>query len=1134
MVKYKNFGSGGQSVGSFSFSSQASQHSTKTTRTAKSNKSHRRNERSPSITRRESEEDDCRDEDGSRFDPRILPNDSTEEEDIKEGEAESLYDMVSYNGITDEHSTSVCASYSYSAGETDSSAGYSDSQQQTHDSRRSKLSYMGYVPMSPNTAAAMAAKEMRDHSNTHRHRNSNSNNDTNKNDSAHEATTTTGSTFPSIQVDDTSTSRRRTRDYDDESQPEQEHRQSASIATDNVSSHGVADNITEYITVGQQRILDEQKKSKKQYGQGHKDSATEISSSVADQNSRVEDGTLGTSVASSVKPNSCTGHPAMKVANQGRLSQQHKHSYHINTNQPFQPLSPVAASPPQTPARVGAGSSTPGHGDAWPESMSILSPLTAGVSAYGMVPPALNHPPAMKQQHWNPPNPGFHQQQLGYHQQQPAQYPYGPGGYSQQYPSNQQQQQQQSSKSSFFPRNPVLAQQLQAFHQYHSDQQPPPMTPPSTSRRPQQPQKSHPTKTPIVRQNVETKISKSNGGVSSNESNEKTISSTDEDQPVLICGTEGPRLMDNVKFVTPTPRRSGGSNNGSSSLSSHSMAYGASYSGGALGAGCGQHPAGVKCQSYLAEVINTCGAIVSHGYHVDNRKSSSKQKRAKFGKVAAKSIAGLTPNEQKREEEGGNGISGIGSFDAFAENAKKILHAGNNMMSTLPKDFQNLTQSAAYHNVFAPFQKYAPMTSPRRSEKTNVVSRTAVSDDPHEVEEVKEKKAPLSPISAQRDHFRKLRRMRNRDADAAIQKSREGNLAVSPKRTDKEKKEPEESSENLNRKYARNLHARIHGNKIQIAIRTENAREPEETGKDFAENKDDGSHCSWGTPLSQEESEDNRESSAKSDPLPESESQTNSLGDVQDEKVALDVVTSTSSGMSESLVGSDVGEEEQQLDSMMNSSLSDEEHQEHAEGDGHLLLDSFDHEFAHTQLDVIEEESEDEDTTVHPASIKNLNSKDFSVDAPMDEQATHISQSDSMFDELAGIKTGGFRTSIKSMIGIIRILFVAMLVFQCGTVICMREHIMDQIRNIEGGPEVLAKTGEFMSHLKASGVSLVTTAKDIINLHQIESRTMVLMDTASEFLSGFKLHQGPAEKDEMQLFHQLIDDAFGDDDALQI
>ena len=1127
MVKYKNFGTSGQSVGSFSFSSQASQLSTKTTKSNKSKSRHHRNERSPSITRRGSEEDDCRDEDGSRFDPRIVLRDSSEEEDIKDDE--SLYDMISYNGITDEHSTSVCASYSYSAGETVSSDGYSDPQQPTPNSRRNKLSYMGYVPMSPNTAAAMAMKEMREHSETHRHRNGsrNGSHDDANNNSGHtagEGTSTTGSTFPSIKVDDTSTTRRRERNYDDESLADEDLRQSAS----DCSSQCVADNVMEYVTVGQQKCLEEQKKVEHQ--NQNRDSTTVTSSSAADQYIRVEDATIATSVESSVMPNSCTGHPAMKMTNQGRFMSS-KHEFH--------PLSPVIASPtsqhpPQTPAKATTGVSTSGQ-DAWAD-VSILSPLTAGVSANGMVPPSLNHPPTMMQQQWKP-NPDL-QQQFGHHQPQPMHYPYGAIGNTQQYPLNQQhpqqlqhpmQQSQKAFQSGFFPRNPVLASQLQAFHQYHNQQnqqeQPSSFSPP-TNDSPQETQGNHPTETAPAEtaptfQKVEPTIQKNEGGVSSQES--KGEDSSSDHQPFLICGPEGPRLMDNVKFVTPTPNRSSGSKHGSS----HSRAYGSSYSGSSIGMGCAQNPAGMKCQSYVASLINTCGAIVNHGYHIDNSKSSSKEKRAKFGKVADKSIAGLTPSEHGREEEGGNGIGGIGNIgsglnDAFAENAKKILHAGNNMMSTLPKDFQNLTQSAAYHNVFDTFQKYASVKSPVQSED-NIGIRSALSDDPDEVEVAKEPRAAsLSPISAQREHFKKLRRMRRGPNSPTQASTSEGN-PVSP----------------ISTRYSRNLHTLIHQQKLEKTTGAEETRVPEDPeesrGKDPVGSKDDDSHCSWATPMSREESEEERCEAVKPDPLPGSESPTGSLEEILGEKATQEVVTSTSSGMSESLVGSDVDDEEPHLDSMMTPSLSDDERQEAAEGEEQMLLNSFDHnEFLRTQLDVIEEEgSEDDETTVNP-------------DSPMDEQVVDTTPSDALWTNGMGDEKRGFRTSIKSMIGIVRLLFVGMLFFQCGTIICMWDQIADQIRTVEGGPEVLASAEGFVSNLRSSGESLVTTAKDIINVDQIdismgdlfsdiESRTTEMMGTASKFLAGLRLQQEMerTEDDELLLFHQLVDDAFEDDDILQ-
>jgi len=1155
MVKYKNFGASSsqhQTMGSYSFSSQNSeQHPTTDSRKDKSkSKSNRKNERSTSKSRHETrhEEDDCRDEDGSHFDPRILSNNSIEEEDIKERESECLYDMISYNGVNDEHSTSVCDSFSYSAG--DSSAGFSDPL--TPNSRRSKLSYMGYVPVSPNTAAALELMERREHSNTHRTRNSNGDaiNDT-VNNSGHttgETTTATGLTFPSLKVDDTSTSRRRPREFDDDSKPEQPEPSS------------VKKTITEHITVGQQRYMEAQQQEQS----SNKNAGTVKSSSVADHTltSRVEDATIATSVASSVMINSCTGHPAMTTKNQRHLYQQQQDDqYRKSTKQEFHPLSPIIASPnppqqQQTPARAGAGGQ-----EAWNE----LSPLTVGVSACGMVPPSLNHPPAMMQSHRNPNLGQYQQQHHGYQhpnddqQSQPVQnnanpklphmYPYCANGNP---PHQPQQQQPQGFQSGFSPRNPVLARQLQAFHQYHNQEQnqkqqqpseqPSPTSPMPVSRAPEvpqlkhpqgsHPQGSHPAEAQRAHHSFEPVGSKFNGGMTSSQQSSTDNSSSDH-PPFSICGPEGPRLMDNVnvKFVTPARK---GKNGGSRSLSSHN-------SGALGGVACVQYPAGQKCQTMLTGFLNTCGAIVSNGYHTDNIKSSSKEKRAKFGKVADKSIARLiqTSDHDKGGEEGRKedpnyyDLSEIGSGlnDAFTANAKMIIHAGN--------------------NIFDTFQKYAPVTSPRHSDASAGFGlRVALSDDQDnfEADATKEQATPLSP-SAQREHFKKIRRRRNRGSEYAS----EPNPALSPKSTGSKEKESGKSLKSFKGRYSRNLHTKLHYEKLEKGG-VDDKREPEESKDPVGSKDEDESHDSWATPNSREESnDDNCVSVSKQDPPSvEPRSQGDKPTSADTEEV---VVSSTSSGMSESLVGSDVEEEEDPQLDILNSALSEDERQQEELTDGeeeeHLLLDSYDHnEFPYTPLDVIEEGSEDDDTITNAASIRTSRSKDFSIatDAPMDGQVVDTTLSDDVSIEgYSDDKHVRGRTS--NAIGFIRIVFFLMLFLHCGTIVCLWDQSADQIRTMEGGPAALSAAKDVVTNLKASGVSLVTSAKGIFNvdaidisvgeiLSEIESRTTVLMGTANQYLAelaaGNALKKQEAENDKMQLlFHQLVDDALlSDDDFL--
>lgn len=1219
MVRYKNFGSVGsqhQTIGSFSFSSQNSQQSSKTTQTRKStksksrskskSKSKTRDERSPSITRRESEEDyeeECREEIASRFDPRILVT-SSEEEDIKEGEEESLYDMISYNGITDENSMSACASYSYSAGETDSSAGYSDQQQKqqakSSSPRRAKLSYMGYVPVSPNTAAAMAMIEKREDNNqTHRHRNGNSDS-ANNNNSGHttgETTTTTGSTFPPIKMDDTSTSRRRRKDYENYSQSDEEHpRQQYDIGANAGKKHQGqrdsrsvfsgpsvltdernADGLREYVSAGQQRELQKQEKEKKLI----KDSTTVASSSAADRSH------ADTSTESSVWPNSCTGHPAMAKMNKGnQYRQQSKDRYGA---QDFKPLSPVVASP----LPEGQNQSPP-RPEAYTDNASLgLSPLTAGFSQYGMIPPSLNHAPAMMQPHWNPSNAHFQH----YPNHMPQMHPYGPGGNVQQYQPNpqqypHQQPQQQPFQSGFVPRNPMLARQLQAFHQYHNQQEkekqqtspsiPAPTPPTAVVPRPED---SHSFK-PVVGEEK---------GVSSPSLRSKAENTNASDaEPFLICGPDGPRLNDSVKFVIPTPTRrrvTDSPNDSNGSLSSHSRIYAGSYrsGGGELAEACAQYPGGTKCQSMFANLLNTCGAIVTHGYHTDNTKASSKEKRSRFSKVAEESIAAFAPVAEhnsgdgegpKEEKSNGHTLMGSGSF---ALNAKKIFNAGNNMMGSLPKDFHNLTQSAAVHNVFDTFQKYNP-TSPVQSEVQSEDGggiRAALSDDPDEVEAAKEPtKTSMSVVNVQRQHFKQMRRRRLRSGDSPGRKDNSEPTSpksvaspTSPKSVASPPTSPTSlaskirGSEGFKARYSRNIHTKAFTKKTGLTGGSDDAREPEEiTGVQQSENtnqdpdgaKDEESECSWATPNSREEHNKDLSVSVEKDPPSKigSSKKNSTDAEVMGDQITGDVVLSTSSGMSDSMIGSDVGDEEpQQLDNMLNSHYEDErqefvEAEELDVSDGQrILIESYDNDFRHTPLHVIEEESEDEDTT------KSVYSKpEDGTETLPDELVVEHSPSDEMSTH-GDRNIASKRRSMLSVIGIVRMLFLAMMVLQCGTIVALWDQIADRIRAVEGGSEALTAAEDVVSNLRASGGSLVTKARGIINVDQIdisvedifseiESRTTALMGTANHFVTEMmesdffqKLKAGTKDLEdehaqEEQLFRKLVDDAFMSDDAV--
>lgn len=666
-----------------------------------------------------------------------------------------------------------------------------------------------------------------------------------------------------------------------------------------------------------------------------------------------------------------------------------------------------------------------------------------------------------------------------------------------------------------------------------------------------------------------------NGETMSSHHSKGDISNESYSEPFLMCGPDGPRLVENVKFITPKPRRYVSASNGTS-LSSHSRIYGSSNNGDALSIACAQHPAGMKCQSLLANFINGCGAIVNHGYHVDNTKASSKEKREKFGAVADQSIAAFAQgSRQTSEEEGGK--DDVMSVTRIAANAKKILHAGNNIMSSLPKDFQNLTTSAAYHNVFDTFQKYAPTPSSVQSEDVGGI-RAALSDDPDEVEAAKEpKKTPVSPIIAQRQHFKELRRRRNRTPTQMSSPTRK----TTGQAPDPDALSPASSQGSFKDRYSRNIHTKLFTKKVENATGVVDKREPEEdhkgrdpTGFSGPTSSKDEDEDSWATPLSQEDkqNEENAASVEKDPPaIPESTQPkenmnaelefpaekspgANSPEEILVESVTEEVVLSTSSGMSDSLVGSDVGDDEpQQLDSLINSHSEDDRAEfvegEEDEGDDneHLILDSYDHsDFPHTPLDVIEEETED-DTTV-----KSGYSKQRSIDGSMDENQVLPSPSDEMsIDEIMDVK-GRYMFSV---IGILRVLFVSMVILQCGTIVALWDEIADQIRAVEGGSDALNAAEEVVTNLKSSGVSLISAAHGVINVEkidqsvgdiysEIELRTTALIGKANQYVAKLaasdliqgllQVEQGNIDEatQEEQLFRKLVDQAFESDDEM--
>lgn len=669
----------------------------------------------------------------------------------------------------------------------------------------------------------------------------------------------------------------------------------------------------------------------------------------------------------------------------------------------------------------------------------------------------------------------------------------------------------------------------------------------------------------------------------------KGESSGSDHQPFLICGPDGPRLK-NVTFVSPTSNKRAGDGQGSSygGVSSSSQSK---VSVGPTVLGCVRNPAGEKCQSLLANFLTTCGAIVTHGYHIDS-KSSSKEKRSAFGKMADESIAEFAPQENENNdavEAMAANDDGDGLNDSFAANAKKIFNAGNNMINTLPKDFQNLTQSAAYHNVFDTFQKYyEPGDEPAEHKKGKPVLsddainfRETLKNDPDEIEaskeeqnkqqqQVKSKEAtnevqskqetPKSPILVQRELFKKLRRRRNRSSQSPIRRSNsEPQCTLSPisqkSKSDKESS-LENSFENFKERYSRNLHTKVFSEKAGTDDDMGEPKDPKkqnEDGKDVGTTREEvskdanessnNSMYSWATPKSREEDDEQEKYPAPVEPSHTLEKRSSTVALIENgnleesnEKLSEEVVPSTSSGMSDSLVGSDVDDEER-LDCLvnsLNSSLSEDERDDSnggfADGEEHLLLDSYDHsEFPYTPLDVIEEGSteENEDDTLNPASIKKNISKEVSVSSKNDERigsrleakTTSTTRDHKIFNEEEGSSSqdqdGNVRSSnsIFSLIGIIRIVFVSALLFQCGTMIDLWEQIADQVRTIDGGPEIITAAEHVVSDLKASGFSLVTTAQGMVDtdsigdiFNDIESQTTLWIAIATQFMNNLDLN----------------------------
>jgi len=1445
--------------------------------------------------------------DQESIDLRVLSTESN----YREGEAESLYDMTSYNNRDHSTTTSVCydgaSSYGYGdsvgdCSEEDSSSGTalsstnggggggpgggggtgggnstlspnshnttgSSTRGVSPNTRRSKkLSYMGYVPVSPTTAALMMQTDegmimmnnIRNRNNNHHNININNDgggghgpfkkisiNDTlkravnngdntitsnaaaaadknsNNSNSGHTtgaatfATGATGTSFPSIKIDDTSTSRRQQRVFADDAGEEEERvvgeqvprresqqRESQQIesqqiesqqrqlplCTSNTTTTSIGDtcdgddfssidgaaaanaNIAEYISPGQQRLLEEEETERVQYqpalllslreqhaaiaeigrqlhhhhehqhdddnndngeeeeeleeeetaGTGFDDdNGCEVGTTTSSHNGggggTMASRTTTTSVTSSVMPNPCN------ASDMVGHHHHHHHSQSATTMRMIRNNNNNIVSPPPTiqnrveedaAKAVGPLSSLHAH-QYQRQSSSNLD--------VGMVPPTLNHtsPPSMmtmvqqqqqeqqyliqqqqqqygytngnQYQHQPPKQQNFRSPQIPHlypppHQQQQQQYG-GGGGQHHISPQAQQNQNKHSmssnhsvtSSSGFVPRNPVLAEQLHAFHQYHHQQQ-------------QQQQKQRvgappggPTSTTVNGNSDDDIDGRGVGGLipqqgmmTLDETNSAITASSN--QPFLICGPDGPKLR-NVKFVSPGCGGGGGATTSSGNNSTTRRTTNGTYgtygtNGGGIsvatgdrssttapryggdGVMCVQYPAGAKCETLLTNFWSTCNAIVTHGYqdtttdeHGNKKSSSTKQKRFQFEKIADKSIAGLAPPPQHKQQQqhqeqlkDGNGNGNGKLDDSFAANARKIFHnAGSNMMNTLPTDFQNLTPSAAYHNVFDTFQKYyepeealyedkeennygaarggrAAVNSTRNGPMAD--SSTVISDDsdtvafrevlgdnpnPHQLDT-----APVSPMNTTTagpqvsdgvqskpmvgkteeeeprssnpkiELFKKLRQRRRRKNESRSPIRRTSSAPTSPisptssmSSVDKEKiLESSYDTSQIKQRYIRNIHTKI----LNIQDKEEKQQDPAvKDGSDgetkvnsaatsnkgptakesliveTVESRDDDSFrdakegsteiqsnvsmqtstYSWATP---EEAAGLKDSADDEDDfLSVRSAESNAVvGEGGEGKMTEEVVLSTSSGMSESLVGSDMDDEEP-LDSNINSSISEEEVLSEVDDDDapednmdSMLLESFEHdEYPHTPLDVIMEGSteETEDGTRTPDGFNNDNnttdmismadSGGFSIDNCMSstsvdrrkdginvfsdlDEVNEENEMDLISEETeTDLKSleddesfSGERISKQnrhsffSVNGLMKILFTLALILQCGIVVDVDlwDHVADHVKSIDGGPYVIATLEDLTVNLKSSTVSLIPTANDITSL----------------------------------------------------
>jgi len=261
-----------------------------------------------------------------------------------------------------------------------------------------------------------------------------------------------------------------------------------------------------------------------------------------------------------------------------------------------------------------------------------------------------------------------------------------------------------------------------------------------------------------------------------------------------------------------------------------------------------------------------------------------------------------------------------------------------------------------------------------------------------------------------------------------------------------------------------------------------------------------------------------------------------------------EVLQSTSSNMSESLVGSDMDDDEQPLDCTSFNSMEEPEKDEinnyhgveyddnqdqdqddeEDDTENGLLEESFDNnEFPHTELEVILEGSKEEMTeehtrtlafftnnTVDDTVLTTTDSGDFSIDECLSsndfEEEVHEknnrdvrSEEASRLERVEPFSEERIRSGIRfSIYGLLKVVFTLVLMLQCCIVIDRWDQVADHVKSIDGGPYVIATLEDIALSLKSKGSSLsglfLATPNDLIKLEPTQEGIVKKLDEEEE------------------------------------